>query len=395
MYFTNDQYVGLSQLERWYHKYEHQFIEISGVTGTGAWDMVQSFISSYEFDPREIMYLSYDQKQVLEMAYKRYHAYYINGIIYKYRRETLLESLPVINPHASGVLEYKWIRSVRKKIDPRYKLIVVFDSLLLSHETLKDIASFGLPVILIRDPMLLPSLDTYTFLREPNIELREVNPVYERNPLTYFTHRLLLGEPLKPGAYDSVTIVPRRQMNLHNLKASDMNIALSPDLRKIMNRVYRERIIRAKDTTTQLNEKLIVTEDLHAHKIVNPDEKNVKVYLTKGTVGRVSRINKHAVGTKYVSMDFKPEFYHEAFEDLYLDRHALNEVDSPSRQMIPDEIFKAEYAYVLTPELARYSHWDKGTIILDRDEIEEGGEIEMRLLYTAISRIKRSMTIVV
>ena len=34
MMLTNDQYEGLSKLEKWYHKYSHQFIEISGVIGT-------------------------------------------------------------------------------------------------------------------------------------------------------------------------------------------------------------------------------------------------------------------------------------------------------------------------------------------------------------------------
>ena len=76
MMLTNDQYEGLSKLEKWYHKYSHQFIEISGVIGTGAWDLIQKFISNEEFDMREVMYLSYNQKQVLELA----HAEHINQI---------------------------------------------------------------------------------------------------------------------------------------------------------------------------------------------------------------------------------------------------------------------------------------------------------------------------
>ena len=75
---TNDQYVGLSQLEKWYRKYQHQYIEISGVLGTGAFELVQAFIELEQFDPREIMYLSFDQKQVIELASKQLHSYYIN-----------------------------------------------------------------------------------------------------------------------------------------------------------------------------------------------------------------------------------------------------------------------------------------------------------------------------
>lgn len=393
MTLTNDQYIGVAQLEKWYRKYQHQIIEISGVIGTGVWDTIQTFISNREFDPREIMYLSYDQKQVLDLAYKRYHAYYINGIIYKYTRLVDFDSLPVVNPRATGVISYKWKREVRKKIDPRYKLMVVFDSVLMNHQTLMDLASFRLPMILIRDPMLLPAPDTYTFLREPNIVLRETNPMYARSPIVHFAHKIIMGEPLKPGSYDAVTVVPRKQMNLYNLKAADMNIAISDQVCEAINQIYRTRILRGKDTT-KIGERLIVTEDMHAHRITNPDEKKVKVYLTKGVVGNITKINKHAAGTRYVPMDFRPEFYHEPFEDLALDRHVLNNMDAPSRQIIPDEIFRTKYAYALTPESARYSHWDKGTIIMDRGE-DVSPELERYLMYTAISRIKHQITIIV
>ena len=87
MDLTNDMYEGLSKLEKWYRKRNHQFIDISGVIGTGSWQMVQDMIDRSDLDPREVMYLSYNQKQVIELASKRYHAYYINGIIYKYIRD--------------------------------------------------------------------------------------------------------------------------------------------------------------------------------------------------------------------------------------------------------------------------------------------------------------------
>ena len=70
MNMTNDQYSGLSKLEKWYRKYTHQIIEISGVIGTGTWDLVQKFFDIEGIETKEVMYLSYDQKLVLEMAAK-------------------------------------------------------------------------------------------------------------------------------------------------------------------------------------------------------------------------------------------------------------------------------------------------------------------------------------
>lgn len=390
---TNDQYEGLSQLLKWYRKYQHQFIEISGVIGTGTWDLVQKFIELESFDSREIMYLSYNQKQVLELAFKKYHAYYINGIIYNYTRIVDFNSMPVINP-LSEKFEYEWKKGVKKKIDPRYKLMIIFDSILLNQSTLQDLSSFGIPIILIRDPMLLPAPDTYTFLREANIELHEVNPDYIKSPITYFAHKVLNRERMTPGSYDTVSIIQRKQMNLYNIKSSDMVLTISKGLRDEINSVYRQNILKRKDLMTLVNERMIVMETMYGHRITNHDEKNVKVYLTKGTVGTISHINAHAQGTKYVPIEFKAEFYYEPFSDLVLDRHYLNKIVAPSKQIVPDEVVKMEYAYALTSSMARLSHWDKVTLVIDPNE-ESDPDLQTRLLYSAITRAKKSITIVI
>lgn len=392
-YLTNDQYLGSSKLEKWYRKYNHQIIEISAVVGTGVWDLIQHFIDKEEFDPREVMYLSYNQKQVLELASKRYHAYYINGIIYNYTRLVDFDSMPVINSNSTK-LEYEWKKEVKKKIDRSYKLIVVFDSVLLNRDTLTDLCEFGLPIILVRDPMLIPSPDSYAFFRDPNIILVEPHPNYIRNPINYFAHKIIAGDNIIPGSYDNVNVVPRKQMNLYNLKSSDMNITLSDTLRNNINKVYREKIMKRKDTTNVVNERVIVMSDMYGHRLVNQDEKKIKVYLRKGLVGFLSKINHHAEVTKFVPIEFRPEFYFESFDDLILDRYHLNGIANNSRQMIPDEYIQMEYAYALTPSLARLSHWDKVTLVMDpTDDVSD--EFRKRLMYTGVTRAKQSLTIIV
>ena len=391
--FTNDQYLASSKLEKWYRKYNHQIIEISAVVGTGLWDTIQKFIDDEDFDPREVMYLSYNQKQVLELAAKRYHAYYINGIIYNYTRIVDFDTIPVVNP-LSQTLEYEWKKEVRSKVDKRYKLMVVFDSVLLNERTLMDLCTFGLPIILVRDPMLLPAPDSYTFFRNANIVLKEPHPTYIRNPINYFAHKVIMGESFIPGSYDNVTVVPRKQMNLYNLKASDMNISLNDDLRHNMNMIYRDKIMKRKDTKTVLNERVIVTKDMYSHKLVKQDEKNIKLYLRRGLVGYISKVNTHAEVTRYIPIEFRPEFYFESFDDLMLDRYHLNRVSFNSKQTVPDDYIQMEYAYALTPSLARLSHWDKVTLVLDPSD-EMDIHLQRYMIYTAITRAKQSLTIIV
>jgi hypothetical protein len=392
MTLTDDQYLGLSKLEKWYRKGNHQFIDIAGVLGTGSFWLIQDFFERAGIETKEIMYLSYDQKQVLELAAKRYHTYYINGIIYKYNREVNIDSLPVVNPHSTG-FEYKWKKEVRKKIDPRYRIIVVFDSSLMSEQTLKDLSTFGLPIILLRDPMLLPSSDTYTFLREPNIYLQDIHPDLYRNPIVYFSQKILNKDKIEYGNYDTVSIVHKKEMNLYNLKSTDQIITLTHDMRYYINDLYRHKIMKAKGSINTIGEKLIVMKDMYGHRLVNDNEKNIKVYLTRGIVGKLTKCNKHVETTKYVPISFQTDFYYDQFEDLVMDRHFLNRMSLPSRQIIPDEVTYFDYAYALTPSLARVNHWDKVTIIMDRDESVDD-DLQMRLMYLALTRSKRSATII-
>ena len=393
MVLTNDQYLALSKLQKWHRKYQDQFIEVSGVIGTGIWDLVQEFIEHTNLDPREVMYLSYDQRQVLDLAFKQYHAYYIDSIIYNYTRIVDFNTLPVIN-YLSREVKYTWKKEVRKKVDEKYKLMVVFDSTLLNYSTIRDLSSFGVPVILIRDPMLLPAPDTYTFLRDPNIELYDIHDEYLKSPIVYFAHKVLNREQISPGNYDTVSVIPTRQVNLYNLRSSDMNITISDELKDEINSLYRKKILKRKDIINIPGERVIVASTLYNNKLTNSDNKKVKVFLTKGTVGVLTKVNKHVVGTKYIGVDFLPDFYHEAFTDLMMDRHYLNKIDQPSQQLIPDEIIKFDYAYALTAAMSRVSHWDKVTIVVDHNE-EYSSELQQRLLYTAITRANRSLTIII
>ena len=394
MTLTNDMYFALPKIEKWYEKSIRQIIEISGVVGTGTWQLVQCFIQNIGFDPREIVYLSYDQKQVIEMAAKRYHAYYITGFMYKYTKVYNFDSIPVINSQSTKV-EYKWEKKLRKKIDPKYKLIIVFDSVLMNEEVLYDLCTFGLPIILIRDPMMIPAPDTYTFLRDPNITLNELHPDLMKNPIVYFANRIINGQKLVIGNYDIVSIVSRKNMNLYNLKTAEMILTLSEQTADAVNHIYREKVLKLKDTTTKIGERIIIMDDHYTEKIVNPDEKNIKLYLTKGLIGTINKCNRHAESTRYIPFDFITDFYYEPFVELYLDRYYLNNITNDrSRQEIPDEYVKCKYAYALPITLARLSHWDKVTLINDNDDnIDE--EIRRKMLYNGVVKARETLTLVV
>lgn len=390
---TTDQYHALNQLERWYQKNTHQFIDLCGSIYTGTWDIIQLFLDHAGIDKREVMYLSYDQKQVLELASKLYHAYYINGKIYKYIRKVDFDTIPILNQN-SKQLEFQWFKEVRKKIDHRYRIMIVLDSVLLSEKTLWDIAFYGLPIILIRDPYLIPASDSYIYSRDPNIMLREPSPYLIRNPIYFMAQSVVEGRNLVPGTYTSANIIKRKDLNLYNIKSSSMNLVMNEETRNTITELYRSRVLKINPAFNVANERVYLASNHYREVIVNEVEKNVKLYMMQGLTGTLTKVNRHAAITRYVGCEFQADCYDKPFTDLYMDRNYLNGVETPSRQLIPEEVVKFEYAYALTPQKARINHWEDVLVILEHgNEYDE--ELEPLMYYTAITRASRSLTLVI
>ena len=388
---SSDQYNALNELEYWYRKGSHQFIDVSGPIYTGLWDVLQVFLEYVGLDPREVMYLSYDQRTVLDLAYSRYHGYYIYGKLYKYDRNVDLDSIPVINPHSTH-LSYTWTKRIRQKIDKRYRLIVVLDASLLNERMLWDLSKYGLPVVLLRDPYLLPDSDSYIYAREPNVFLEEPSERMARNPVHTLAYSVMHDKRLTVGSFQSANVIRRKDLHMYNLKSSSMNLVYTQEMRNIINDAYRNTLKR-NPIYTYANERVYVADSHYQEILVNTIEKKVKVYLQKGMTGTLTKVNRHAAITRYVPCEFQPDYYHEPFTELVLDRDYLLHRETKSRQLIPDDVVKFEYAYALTPQLARMNHWDDVTIIME--QVQEFDEKLAKLMsYTAITRAARSVTVV-
>lgn len=390
---TSDQYNALNVLERWYQKCSHQFIDLAGPIYTGTWDLVQLFLDQVGFDKREVMYITYDQKRALELGYNKYHAYYIYGKLYKYTRHVDFDTIPILNPRSDHI-EFHWTKEVRTHIDSRYRIIVVLDASLMSENELWDLSKWGLPIILLRDPYVIPTADSYMYLRDPNILLDEPSPRYIQHAIYYIADRLIHGHKIEISAYRDSNVIRRKDLRMHNLRSSSMNITLNSETRDAINRAYRDRMYRDRNQFTNLNERVYLSSSHYQECIKNSTESNIRVYLMKGITGYLSKVNRHAAVTRYVGCDFTPDFYHEPFVGLYMDRDYLLRRDSNSRQMIPDDRVLFEYAYALTPQLSRTNHWDYVTVILD-DYSEYDDKLREMMAYTAITRATKSVTLVI
>lgn len=386
---TTDQYYALGEMRRWYDRGRKQIFELSGHCGSGLMKVVNAFLSIEEFKPYEICYLSYDQKTVMQYAANRCHCYYLPAKIYKWYKWTNFDTIDFLNPFAKT--ESEWVRKPRTKLDASYKIMIVLDSLLLNKDAIEQLVGFGLPILLLRDPCLTPSVDSFCFGKNPTVSLEKLDNAAIRDPIVYFAMKVLSGTKLSPGSYDNVHVVRKRDLNLYNLKSSNMVITLSEDMSDDVNNLYRNRV-KHYNETTRPGERVICMTDAYDYKMKNNEESRLKCYLRSGVVGYLTKCSYHAINTKYVPVEFTPDFWPDPFKDIIMDRSLMISPKRWRMQLEPDESILFRYAYALPVQLARISNWDRCTVISETP-VEFMSKESRSLLYTAITRCNKRLTL--
>ena len=389
---TTDQYNALQKLCNWYESRRRQMISISSPIGTMGWDFLQYFLDYEQIQPNEVMYLSMDQKMVMELACDQLHAYYLNRVLYSYDQMVNLDSVPFMGKNYDGHIRTTWKRIRNKHIPEEYKLLVVLDASLLSYEMLRDLCKFDRKVLLLYDPFMISPANSYCEKSKPDISLEMVHPSMERNPFVVMAYRVLGGNPLRPGEYGGIHVIPNKSMNLSNLKSNEMNLTISKEMADRVNTLYRDKIMKGNPDVNHVGERLVVAQTLYDHAISSRIEPRLRFYFVSGMIGEISKINRHVAKTKYVPFEFTPEWSDQPFTGMSLNRNFLNHVDYPSRQIIPKSIALMDYAYALTILQARVTHWDTTTLIC---EGYNESTLHNRMMYTAIVNTDKRMTIVV
>lgn len=389
---TTDQYSALPKLSRWFESRHRQMISISSPIGTMGWEFLQYFLEYQQIQPNEVMYLSMDQKMVMELACDQLHAYYLNRVLYSYDEMVDLDSVPFMGKNYDGHIRTTWKRMRNKHISEGYKLIVVLDASLLSYEMIRDICKFNRKVLLLYDPFMVSPVNSYCEKSKPDVSLEMVHPSMERNPFVVMAYKVLGGNPVRPGEYGGIHVIPSKSMNLSNLRSNEMNLTISKEMADRINVLYRDKIMKGSTDLTHVGERLIVSQTLHDHAISSRIEPRLCFYFVNGMVGEITKINRHVARTKYVPFEFTPEWGDQPFTGMSLDRNFLNHVDYPSRQIIPKSIAKMSYAYGLSILEGRVHHWDTTTLI---SEGYDGSMLHNRMMYTAIANTRKRMTIVV
>lgn len=386
---TVDQFKAVDLLERWYHKYNHPVIDLVGMVGTGKQQIIEDFIDRIGFEKYQVMYLSHNQADIMNLAEQQYHAYYINGILYDYYKDINFDTLKIINPSSFEVL-FKWKKNRKKKINKNYKLIVVLNAELCSMKDINDLIKFGLPIILVSDPLTVAFEKSYLRQHEPNIFIDMILPSLKKDPIMHFIQKILNQEVLPYGNFKSINILKKKDSNIYNFKFSDIIITEHENSAQAINDLYRKKILKNNTNILKNGERLIIAEDSHTS-IVNDVEEKIEFFLDRGVTGTVEFVDAHISNRKYIDITFKPDFYDESIPELCVDRFYLNNFKNRSIQFACGNIYKFNYAYAIPVQISQYGRWNDLTII---EEPYDDFNYHRRVLYTSITRAKKSITII-
>lgn len=386
---TNDQFYAANELEKWYYQTNHQVIDLNGKVGTGKFEIIKYFIDRIGFKEYETMFLSLNQSTVINLAQKQYHSYYLKGILYDYYKDTDLSTLKIFNPKATD-FKYKWIQTRNKKINKSYRIIIVLDAELCSMEMIQDLMKFGVPMILVSDSYSLGEENNYLKKHTPNLEIKEIIPSRIKDPIIHFIYKFLNKEVIPYGNFKSVTVMKKKDTNAYNFKFSDMIITEYQSSADKINQLYRQNVLKNKTIILRPNERLIITEDSHICS-ENRTEKNIKFYLDRGVTGTVPYVEPHFATRKFINVTFKPDAYTESFSGVIVDRFYLNNFTNRSISYSYGEPVKFNYAYAINAQIAQYGRWDDITVL---EEPYEDYDFHLRVLYTAMSRAKKSIILI-
>lgn len=259
-------------------------------------------------------------------------------------------------------------------------LIIIDEVSMVGKDLAEDLLKFNKPILVLGDPGQLPPIQTegYFTSGKPDFLLTEIHRQAEGNPIIQLSMSARTGKAIKPGGYgESVVIGPRDPIPDDYLKY-DQILCGTNKTRKFLNTECRE-MMGFEGQRPVKGDKLVCLKN------------NKRLGLLNGSLWTVSEVLREfpngAMTLKLRSADggtlSEPKvFVHEKF--FGNEPHGMEYAELKKYS-------EFDYGYALTVHKAQGSQWDD---ILLFDESKVFGDIRNKLLYTAITRAAKRITVV-
>lgn len=386
---TDEQVFLTMELEHWFHSSSSkQLYEITAPAGGGKTTVVRYFIEKMGLKNDEVLYTSFTGKACNQLAKHGLPAKTIHSAIYEYIEEYKTDDNGHILRYSNGRPKMKHVFILKDRLPKKIKLIVVDEGSMVGEKLARDLMSFGIPMVILGDlNQLPPVMDKQFFLNNPDFRLTKIMRQSEGNPIIYLSQKIINDEPLDYGIYGNSAIIRKSDLDLFNFKSTDIVLTVTNKLKNRINDMYRTEIKRFNNLEKpHVGEKVIC--------IKNNWDKEVKgLFLTNGTSGYISEVDKYSFDGLSINISMVPDFAPKSeFRDLEVDYLVLNRIDpndlSDSKKKsynFKEKTYdKFEYGYAITTHKSQGDQFNK-VLFMDEDVLPDKN-FKKKLEYTAITR---------
>lgn len=387
---NNEQIYAIYDLENWWHRSSKQTFEISGPAGTGKTTLIRYFIERLGLKYDNVLFVAFMGKAASQMARNGLPAKTIHSAIYEYKEKIARDENDKIILKSNGKPKLVSYFALKDHISKKIKLIVVDEASMVDEKMALDLLSFKIPLIALGDLNQLPPVfGNSFFLREPNIELKQIMRQAEGNPIIWLSQQILANKPLKYGVYGNSSVIPKKDISEFHFRKSDIILTGTNRLRYNINQYCRETIKGIKKLEyPHIGEKVICKKNNWSQSIDN------NIYLTNGLTGFVDNIYKDSYNTRTMRMDFRPDFTKKVFKNIEFDYNHMYSFPGQEEDPTKFGFFydKMEFAYAITTHSSQGSQWPF-VMYLHEDFMRDPVD-NKRLMYTAITRASESLIFV-
>lgn len=357
--------------------------------------LVRYLIERLGLDYEEVLFVAYMGKAASQLSRNGLPAKTIHSAIYIYEKKIARDENGKLIFKENGKPKMVSSFRLKEKIGKKIKLIVLDEGSMVDKKTAEDLMSFNIPIIVLGDLNQLPPVfGKPYFLQNPNIVLRQIMRQSEGNPIIWLSQEILSGRDLTYGVYGNSAVIRKSDINEFHFRNADIILTETNRLRYNINNYCREQIKQIKRLDyPHVGEKVICRKN-NWNKSIDDN-----IYMTNGTTGFVDYVHKESFNGKTMCIDFRPDFSKKVFKNVTFDYKHMYEMPSTSTDNEVPESYasiyndKIEYAYGITTHASQGSQWDKCLYLAEG--IMRNKEDKMKIMYTAITRAKEGITIVI
>ena len=392
---TNGQVFATYKGEDWWHKGNEQVFEVSGAAGTGKTTLILYLIERLGLDIHsEVLFVAYMGKAVSQLARHGLPAKTIHSAIYNYEKVPARDENGALIFRANGKVKMVGRFELKDHISKKIKLIVLDEGSTVDKKLAEDLKSFKIPIIVLGDlNQLPPPFGSPYFLQNPDVILTDILRQKEGDPIIWLSQQVLAGNPLVPGVYGHSAVIKKSELDDFHLKWADIVLTGTNWLRFKINTHFRENIKSYKRLDyPHIGEKVICRKNNWDRCIDDG------IYLTNGTSGVVTYVERESYNGKSMKIDFKPDFSKSEIRNLSIDYDRLmtqnikDVVKQEESQFFDYTLDAFEFAYAITIHSSQGSQWPNCLMMAEQFMSPKD---QKKLLYTGITRASDAIIIVI